>query len=507
MKNAIIKTLIVFLILTSLSGLLISKSFQRDMVGIKGQALDTSALQAEKIEIYLKDLLIKIGLWQKYFESWDEFSEEEYRIYARYFTLLAPSVQAFNYVDSESMLIHTYPSKENIKALGRRLLEHPDSEIRNLFIKGMSQENVTFSPPVDIFQGGKAIIFYAPVKFKNGDHGWQNIVIRIDKLLSIFLMSNARRHSSISIIDKETGRYFYKGFEQADEDHVVRSELEFEGRTLMFETDISLFAGNLKEKYTDFLLYIVFILFLLSLSLYFYFRKIDEVQSSLINAKSEKNLLRIMFHDLSNPLSVVQLYAYDLAEKNPEEASLPKMLKRIQQMIEIISSIRHLDYLNRDVSEMEKKRINFNELFEDLLQINQDLIAKKNLKVEFKNQKNLELMLRIPFELLKNEIINNLLGNAIKFSKESSTIEIEVLEDKLIITNISVPISADVLDDLNMIRPTESRAVSHSTKGHGLGFFIAKILSKKFNLALRIEQDKEKQEVRTILGYWRSASF
>ncbi len=501
MKNAIIKTILVFLILSSFSALFISKGFERDLVGIKEQALDISALQSEKIEIYLKDIFIKIGLWQKYFESWPQFSETEYRTYARYFTLLAPTVQAFNYVDSNSYVLHTYPAKINLKAHGQNLKEHPDKEIRKLFLEGIGKRNIVFSPPVDILQGGKAIVFYAPVNFKNGDYGWQNIVIRIDKLLSSFLTSDAKRYSSISIIDKSTKRYFHKGFESTVEDNIVRTELAFEGRVLLFESDISSFKNRLIQKYTDFLLYIVFIIFLLCLSLYFYFRKIDEVQSSLVNAKSEKNLLRIMFHDLSNPLAVVQLYAYDLSEKNPEEASLTKMLKRIKQMIEIISSIRHLDYLSRDVSDMEKKRINFKELLEDLLQINQDLILRKRLKIEVKNQKNLELMLRIPYELLKNEIINNLLGNAIKFSKDDTTIYIEVLEDKLIITNSSIPISPDVLEDLNMIRPTESRRVNHSTKGHGLGFFIAKILSKKFNLALSIEQDKEKGEVYTVLNY------
>lgn len=500
-KNAIVKTFSIFLFLSALSALLIFKSYERDLEGVRTQASETASLQSEKVSIYLADLKIKIELWRKYFSGWEQFSEKSYLEYARYFTLLTPSVLAVNYTEDGVTLSYVYPLEGNEKALGKSLLKHPDDEIRNLAIKGLDRDEVVFTPPVDILQGGKAVIFYAPVKYRNGSSGWLNIVIRIDRLFSEFLRSNLTRLSKTSIVDKATGRYLHKGFEISNEEETVKREIEFEGRTFVFITDIYYNAKLLYEKYLDFTLYIIFILFLLSLSLYFYFKKIDDERGNLVNAKSEKNLLRIMFHDLSNPLSVVQLYALDMEERYKDEPSLPKMLKRIKQMIEIISSIRHLDYLNRDVSKIDKKRIVFKDLFDDLLQINQDLIQLKSLRVTVVNPENLELSLRIPYELLKNEIINNLLNNAIKFATIETEIKIEIFSHKIKITNKSIPINPDILEDLNLIRPTESRAVNHSTKGHGLGFFIAKILSKKFALKLSIEQDLAKSEVYTILRF------
>lgn len=501
MKNAIIKTFCIFLIMCILSALLIKKSYIRDLEWVRNQASETASLQSEKVSIYFSDLKIKVELWRKYFSGWEEFSEKTYRDYARYFTLLTPSVMAVNYSQDGVTLSYVYPMLGNEKALGKSLLKHPDEEIRKLAIKGLSKDELIFTPPVDILQGGKAVIFYAPVKYLNGTTGWLNIVIRIDQLFSQFLQSNLARLSKTSIIDKETGRYLHKGFEITNEEDTVKKEIEFEGRTFVFVTDIYFNAKLLYEKYLDFMLYIIFILFLLSLSLYFYFKKIDDERGNLVNAKSEKNLLRIMFHDLSNPLSVVQLYALDMEERYKEEPALPKMLKRIKQMIEIISSIRHLDYLNRDVSEIDKKRIVFKDLFDDLLQINQDLIQKKSLRVIVANPEDLEVSLRIPYELLKNEIINNLLNNAIKFATPETEIKIEIYSHKIKITNKSIPINPDVLEDLNLIRPTESRAVNHSNKGHGLGFFIAKILSKKFALKLSIEQDLGSSEVYTVLRF------
>lgn len=501
MNKPLAKTFLISLILSILSAVFVYESYKHDLNGIRSQAKDSATLQSEKVKIFLDDLKIKIGLWQKYFETWDRFSVRGYQDYARYFSLLTPSVANFNFTNKDYILAHVFPSTDGAMVLGKNLRKHPDKEIRKIILEGLSTSEITLTPPVEIYQGGRAIVFYAPIKFKKGEGGWLNIVIRTDKLLSEFLASKATLHTKFSISDKETGRFLLNGIQSNEKKHSVVIEQQFEGRMFIFESDISFFTDRLFEKYKDFSLYIFFILFLLGLSLYFYLAKIDEVQSSLVNAKSEKNLLRIMFHDLSNPLAVVQLYAYDLQEKNPEEASFGKMLKRIKQMIEIISSIRHLDYLNRDVSEIEKKKINFKELFDDLLYINQDLVLTKRLKIEVENPKELVLMLRIPFELLKNEIINNLLSNAIKFAKVDTVIRIEVFENQIVIINKSIPISADVLDDLNLIRPTESRAVNHSTKGHGLGFFIAKILSKKFSLGLSIAQDKVKEEVYTTLTY------
>ena len=68
-------------------------------------------------------------------------------------------------------------------------------------------------------------------------------------------------------------------------------------------------------------------------------------------------------------------------------------------------------------------------------------------------------------------------------------------------TNKSTPIPASVLKDINEVKPTESRTQGIVGKGHGLGIFIAKILSRKFQLKLKISQDTKTNEVFTYLYF------
>tara|TARA_Y100000590_G_scaffold470758_1_gene669552 strand:- start:22942 stop:24453 length:1512 start_codon:yes stop_codon:yes gene_type:complete len=498
-KRSFINSLVIFGVLTLISTIFVFTTYQKDKSIIEAQSNDIIILQKERIYNHLDNILNMIQFMQTKFRNWDTFDEKNFDTLANNFLTLNPSALAFNYVNNENIIARVFPLHKNRMALGKDLTSHPDSEIKSIFLKGLDKDRITLTPPVDLYQGHRAIIFYAPVIFKDSSYGWLNILIQIDKTFENFLKVNAPLNSHISIIDKKSRRYLFN--ENSVGELSLKKEFRFHNRVLIFSNDISTEVSNLQERHWRQLGFIQCLIILLCITLYFYFKNNEKIIESFVSTKSERNLLRILFHDLTNPLSIVQLYALSLQEKYPSDPEVPKQLIKIQQMTEVITSIRHLDYLNREVKEVKPVKFNINELFENLLLLNKDLISKKNLNIQINNSENITKELRVPYELFKNEIVNNLFNNALKFSFASSEIIIEVSNEFIKITNKSEPIPSKVLKDINELKPTESKTEGIIGKGHGLGMFIAKILARKFELDLKITQDTKKKEVYTVLTF------
>jgi len=498
-KRSFINSLVIFVVLTIISALFVFTSYQNERNIIEAQSNDIIILQKERIYNHLENILNMVQFMQTKFRNWETFDEKNFDTLANNFLTLNPSALAFNFVNDKNIIARVFPLHKNRMALGKDLSNHPDAEIKSIFVKGLDKDRITLTPPVNLYQGHRAIIFYAPVIFKDNTYGWLNILIQIDKTFENFLKVNAPLSSHISIIDKKSKRYLFN--ENSIGELRLDKEFRFHNRILIFSSDISAKVMPSKDRHWRQLGFIQCLILLLCITLYFYFKSNEKIIESFISTKSEKNLLRILFHDLTNPLSIVQLYGLSLQEKYPSDPEVPKQLIKIQQMTEVITSIRHLDYLNREVKEVKPVKFNINELFENLTLLNKDLINKKNLNIIVDNNENITKELRVPYELFKNEIVNNLFNNALKFSYDKTDITIEVSNSALKIINKSEPIPSKVLKDINQLKPTESRTEGIVGKGHGLGMFIAKILARKFELDLKIEQDPKKKEVYTILTF------
>ncbi len=498
-KRSLTNSTVIFLILAIISIWFVFSSYKNDKKNIEAQSNDIIVLQKERIFNHLSNILNMIQFMQTKFRTWEQFDNKKFDASAENFLMISPSTLAFNFINKNNIISRVFPLHKNRKVLGKDLTKHPDSEIQKIFKNGLDKDSIILTPPVDLWQGHRAIIFYAPVIFKDDTFGWLNILIQIDKTFENFLKVNAPLDSKISILDKESERFLYS--EKSSNIVIAKKEFRFHNRTLIFSNDLSYKISDLKDRHWRQISFILLLALLLSVTLYFYFKNNEKIIESYTSTKSEKNLLRILFHDLTNPLSIVQLYGLSLQERYPNDQEIPKQLLKVQQMTEVITSIRHLDYLNREVKEVKSVKFDINEVFENLVLLNKDLINKKKLEVTIFNENNVVKDLNIPYELFKNEIVNNLFNNALKFSFTDREVLVEVTNDFIKITNHSLPISSKVLKDINELTPTESRSQGVVGKGHGLGFFIAKILAKKFEIRLSIEQDENKEEIYTTLYF------
>lgn len=213
-------------------------------------------------------------------------------------------------------------------------------------------------------------------------------------------------------------------------------------------------------------------------------------------------LLKIISHDLSNPLSVIGMTAHRIHDRVDQTVDLDKL---VRQRGKLISSVDHISDILTKVREMEaihsgkleftlspidvvactRKAINLFELRMD----------EKDIRVLVMGDTEKPIFILGDSTLLVSQIIGNILSNAIKFSNEGSKILIDIqnLKDEVIVSvqdfGIGVPdsLKQQIFD---VSRPTTRKGTS-GEKGTGFGMPLVKTFVEKMDGRISIHSNSE----------------
>jgi|GEM_PF-3362879 len=227
------------------------------------------------------------------------------------------------------------------------------------------------------------------------------------------------------------------------------------------------------------LLFLVTISYILSL-----LKKDYEIRAKQNEQLVELNNLKNYFvgmvaHDLRNPLSIIELSSSVLLDKgrktfSPDELSLAEMIyKKSLYMVKLVE-----DYL--DVTKIEAGYLELNTSFHDyeafiaeIVSIDEMLAGEKNIHIKIQMDTSIPV---ISFDRNKiNQVVNNLLFNALHYSQPESTITIAMrTEGNMVVTEfIDTGPGVDV-EDINRLFETYYRSRKRKEKGTGLGLAISK---------------------------------
>lgn len=214
----------------------------------------------------------------------------------------------------------------------------------------------------------------------------------------------------------------------------------------------------------------------------------SESQLLLRNQKLEElneqknRLLGMAAHDLRNPLGIILVYSHFLETEakqtlSAEHFDLVTTIKSTSEfMLSLINDLLDVSTFESGQLQLDREPINLTEFVRRNIALNQVLAQQKNILIEFEYVENLPLLSLDPGKI--SQVMNNLIGNAAKYSHENTCIKVCISRSTDAIT-ISVTDQGQGIpeEDLPKLFKAFGRANVKATGGEqstGLGLAIAR---------------------------------
>ena len=223
------------------------------------------------------------------------------------------------------------------------------------------------------------------------------------------------------------------------------------------------------------------------------------------NEKKKDELIVYLAHDIKTPLTVVigYLSLLDEIEDMPLEQRkkyIELALNKSYRLEELINELFDIARFNSEKIILEKEELNLNMMLEQVIEDFYPILKEINKNINLNTSNNISIYAD-PDKL--SRVFNNLIKNAINYSKENTDIDINVKkkdkEIKVEIINQGKMIPKDKLDKIfeNFYRLDTSR--NSKTGGSGLGLAISKQIVELHGGNIKVNSDKNKTIFTIIL--------
>lgn len=213
--------------------------------------------------------------------------------------------------------------------------------------------------------------------------------------------------------------------------------------------------------------------------------KIEEKQHDI------ESLLRILVHDVSNPLMVIKSCLHILNEQPSSniQALTTMMVRSSDRMHEIVTDVRQLYSLQDGKQIVDVVNSDLMSCIHDSIETLKSRLESKNIKIVIDKDDDHFYALINP-SLITNQVITNILSNAIKFSSNSTQIWISVIDDahsiRVEVRDEGIGIPSDLLDSVFETTSPTSRMGTEGEKGTGYGLPIVNQIMNKHRGAVRV---------------------
>ncbi|OLR64849.1 sensor histidine kinase [Peptoniphilus porci] len=226
---------------------------------------------------------------------------------------------------------------------------------------------------------------------------------------------------------------------------------------------------------------------------FLYASQVKEVKINTEKNKT-KNLIADISHQTKTPITNLSLYI-SLLEDNPKDEYIEIIKYELDKLKFLIDTLVKSSRLESDIIVLQKNPANLKDLVRDVLEEFKALLREKDIKITLKDE---DLIFDLDERWLK-EAIHNLVDNAIKYSPNSTNINISVyksyLNYNLDIENKCIDLSEETLPKI-FERFYRGRNSVYKD-GLGLGLFIAKEIIEKHggNIKASLKENKIKFSV------------
>jgi two-component system, OmpR family, sensor kinase len=212
----------------------------------------------------------------------------------------------------------------------------------------------------------------------------------------------------------------------------------------------------------------------------------------------KNRFIGIAAHDLRNPLQVIEGYSQmlvdgQLGRVSPgQEKVISVIRKNSDYMLKLVTDLLHISKVEAGKLHLELREIDLPALLETNVEFNRLLAGQKQIEIMLSREEDIPT-LRLDAPKIE-QVLNNLIGNAIKFSYPKTTVEVRaVRRERDVVVDVrdeGQGIPAGELDRLFI--PFESLSVK-STGGEpstGLGLAIAKRIVEGHGGEMRVRSEE-----------------
>ena len=194
------------------------------------------------------------------------------------------------------------------------------------------------------------------------------------------------------------------------------------------------------------------------------------------------DLFRVLFHDLANPLGRIAI-GLSIAKKQIPGAENNRGLEIAAQatdaMMEITQNIRKMYAVSKGKANVDLSQVSLNASVEYILKIYHSELEKKQLSLQYNFENNKDLSVIVEPVSFNNQVLGNIISNAIKFSPPGSKISLNAYPVnqntcKLEIKDEGIGIPRSQIGNLFDISKKTTRQGTAGEQGTGFGMHIMK---------------------------------
>lgn len=233
-------------------------------------------------------------------------------------------------------------------------------------------------------------------------------------------------------------------------------------------------------------------------------RELVKKNAELDRLNQQKNqFLGIAAHDLRNPLEVILMYSQFLLEdaKDVLEEEQIDFINTIRSsssfMLNLVNNFLDYSKIEAGKLELELSKVDLKKLIEENVKRNQILAERKEIQIDFTAEDEIPLMLLDESKI--EQVLNNLIGNAVKFSSHNDIIKICLQKrdsDVVIKVEDNGPgISADEAEKLFHPFEKGKNKATAGEKSTGLGLAIVKRIVEGHGGKISVESEAGKGSV------------
>lgn len=230
---------------------------------------------------------------------------------------------------------------------------------------------------------------------------------------------------------------------------------------------------------------------------------VDKQTEMLTAALAEKELLlKILVHDISNPLTGMKWCLNKVEENNPIDGQTLGRIKYFHGQVEDIVKNVRLKQLEPD--HQNAKLLSISKSVEEVKQIFKDQLAEKSIHVELIDHTHGNDQIFADQTAFNHNILSNFTSNAIKFSPANGSIKFEISRGDnsltLIISDKGMGMSAELIKQIYSSKTLASTHGTHGEIGTGFGLSIAISVLESMGAKLVIDS-QENLGTRVIINF------